>query len=153
MKEFRIGDRLVQAGVISEEQRDFALNEQKRTGEQLGVILSRLNLITEDELTRIVAEGEGIEHILLRSISIDPKIKDTMPEAFVRRYKAFPIAIDDGTVTVAMSNPLDVSAIDRIQQQVNRYVKVVSATEFDVLTTIDKYYGTQLQAVDEMGGG
>jgi type IV pilus assembly protein PilB len=150
MKEFRIGELFVQAGMISEEQRDFALNEQKRTGEQLGAILSRLNLITEDDLTRIVAEGEGIEHVLLRGVSIDPRIKDTLPEAFVRRYKVFPIAIDDGTVTVAMSNPLDVNAIDRIQQQLNRYVKVVSSSEFDVLTTIDKYYGTGQATIDDI---
>lgn len=149
MAELRIGERLVLAGIISEEQRDFSLNEQKRTGEQLGAVLRRLNLITEDDLARVLAESAGIEHIHLRTITIDPKIIDVLPEATARRYKAFPTESGDGTITVAMSNPLDLNSIDRIQQQTGRYVKVLSSTEFDVLSTIDKFYGTQHEELFE----
>jgi type IV pilus assembly protein PilB len=141
MKVERIGDRLISRGVISPDQLEFALKEQKRTGERLGAILRQLNLITEDDLAKSLAEAAGIEHLSIRSLSIDPNVVNALPEAVARKYKVFPVAAENNSVTVAMADPLDVAAIDRIQQQTRRYVKVVSSTEFDILTTIDKYYG------------
>jgi type IV pilus assembly protein PilB len=147
MKIERIGDRLVSAGLISSDQLEFALKEQKRTGDRLGNILRQLNLITEDDLAKALAEAAGIEHVSVRAMSIDPNVVSVLPEAVARKYKVFPIAIENNSVTVAMADPLDVGTIDRVQQQTRRYVKVVSSTEFDILTTIDKYYG----AVREVG--
>jgi len=147
MKVERIGDRLVSAGMISSDQLEFALQEQKRTGERLGTILRQLNLITEDDLAKILAESAGIEHVAIRTLSIDPEVIEVLPETLARKFKVFPIAVENSSVTVAMADPLDVGAIDRIQQQTRRYVKVVASTEFEIFTTIDKYYG----AVREVG--
>src|SRR5438132_13883406 len=147
MKVERIGDRLVSSGVISNDQLEFALKEQKRTGERLGTILRQLNLITEEDLSKVLAEAAGIEHLNIRNLSIDPNVVNALPEAVARKYKVFPIATENNSVTVAMADPMDVATIDRVQQQTHRYVKVVSSTEFDILTTIDKYYG----AVRETG--
>jgi type IV pilus assembly protein PilB len=147
MKVERIGDRLISAGLISSDQLEFALKEQKRTGDRLGAILRQLNLITEDDLAKILAESAGIEHVSVRTLSIDPEVVKVLPETVARKFKVFPIAVENSSVTVAMADPLDVATIDRIQQQTRRYVKVVSSTEFDILTTIDKYYG----AVREVG--
>ncbi|HYR84404.1 MAG TPA: ATPase, T2SS/T4P/T4SS family [Terriglobia bacterium] len=147
MKVERIGDRLVSAGLISSDQLEFALKEQKRTGDRLGNILRQLNLITEDDLAKVLAEAAGIPHVYVRTMSIDPSVVAVLPEAVARKYKVFPIAVENNSITVAMADPLDVSTIDRVQQQTRRYVKVVSATEFDILTTIDKYYG----AIREVG--
>jgi type IV pilus assembly protein PilB len=146
MKVERIGDRLISRGVISPDQLEFALKEQKRTGERLGTILRQLNLITEDDLAKALAEAAGIEHLSIRNLSIDPDVVDALPEAAARKYKVFPIAAENNSVTIAMADPLDVGTIDRIQQQTRRYVKVVSSTEFDILTTIDKYYGAVREA-------
>ena len=141
MKVEQIGERLVSEGLISQDQLDFALQEQKRTGDRLGTILRQLNLVTEDDLARTLAEAAGIPHVSVRSVSIDPSVVGILPEALARKYKVFPIAVENNSVTVAMSDPLDVATIDRIPQQTRHYVKVVSSTEFDILTTIDKYYG------------
>jgi type IV pilus assembly protein PilB len=146
MKVERIGDRLVSKGALSPDQLEFALKEQKRTGERLGTILRQLNLITEDDLAMVLAESAGIEHISIRNLSIDPNVVNSVPEAVARKYKVFPIAVENNSVTLAMADPLDVGTIDRIQQQTRRYVKVVSSTEFDILTTIDKYYGSVREA-------
>src|SRR5438094_1676967 len=146
MKVERIGDRLVSSGVISNDQLEFALKEQKRTGERLGTILRQLNLITEEDLSKVLAEAAGIEHLNIRTMSINPNVLSLMPEAVARKYKVFPIAVENNSVTVAMADPLDVGTIDRLQQQTRRYVKVVSSTEFDILTTIDKYYGAVREA-------
>jgi len=147
MKVDRIGDRLISAGLISSDQLDFALKEQKRTGDRLGSILRQLNLITEDDLAKVLAEAAGIQYVNVRTMSIDPSVVSLLPEAVARKYKVFPIAVENNSVTVAMADPLDVGTIDRVQQQTRRYVKVVSSTEFDILTTIDKYYG----AIREVG--
>ena len=147
MKVDRIGDRLISAGLISSDQLDFALKEQKRTGDRLGNILRQLNLITEDDLAKVLAEAAGIQYVNVRTMSIDPNVVSLLPEAVARKYKVFPIAVENNSVTVAMADPLDVATIDRVQQQTRRYVKVVSSTEFDILTTIDKYYG----AIREVG--
>src|SRR5579864_5177221 len=146
MKVERIGDRLINRGVISPDQLEFALKEQKRTGDRLGTILRQLNLITEDDLARALAEAAGIEHLSVRNLSIDPNVVNAVPEAVARKYKVFPIAAENNSVTIAMADPLDVATIDRIQQQTRRYIKVVSSTEFDILTTIDKYYGAIREA-------
>jgi len=146
MKVERIGDRLVSSGVISNDQLEFALKEQKRTGERLGTILRQLNLITEEDLAKVLAEAAGIEHLNIRNLSIDPNVVNALPEAVARKYKVFPIATENNSVTVAMADPMDVATIDRVQQQTHRYVKVVSSTEFDILTTIDKYYGAVREA-------
>jgi type IV pilus assembly protein PilB len=141
MKVERIGDRLINAGFISSDQLEFALKEQKRTGERLGTVLRQLNLITEDDLARVLADSAGIEHLSIRNLSIDPEIVNIIPEALARKYKVFPIAVESNSITVAMADPLDVGTIDRVQQAARRYVKVVSSTEFDIQTTIDKYFG------------
>src|SRR5207237_1975072 len=146
MKVERIGDRLISAGMISPDQLEFALKEQKRTGERLGTILRQLNLITEDDLAKILAESAGIEHVAVRNLSIDPEIIQVLPETLARKLKVFPIAVENSSVTVAMADPLDVGTIDRIQQQTRRYVKVVASTEFEIFTTIDKYYGAVREA-------
>src|SRR3990172_5927172 len=122
MKVERIGDRLITAGLISPDQIEFALKEQKRTGERLGVILRQLNLITEDDLAKVVAQSAGIDHINIRTLSIDPNVVNVLPEAVARKFKVFPIAVENSSVTVAMADPMDVGTIDRIQQQTRRYV-------------------------------
>src|SRR2546430_2490256 len=123
MKVERIGDRLVSAGLISSDQLEFALKEQKRTGDRLGNILRQLNLITEDDLAKALADAAGIEHVSVRNMSIDPNVVSLLPEVVARKFKVFPIAVENNSVTVAMADPLDVATIDRVQQQTRRYVK------------------------------
>src|SRR5260370_37010672 len=106
MKVERIGDRLVSKGRLSPEQLEFALKEQKRTGDRMGTILRQLNLITEDDLAMVLAESAGIEHICIRNLSIDPDVVNSVPEAVARKYKVFPIAVENNSVTIAMADPL-----------------------------------------------
>ena len=140
MADNRTGQLLIRAGLISEDQLEFALAEQGRSGDRIGVVMRRLNLVTEDALTRILAEAAGIEFIDLRLQSIDPAIIESVPEQFARDKKLFPVSSDDGSITVAMADPLDVGAVDDVQRMTAQFVKVVSSAEFDILTTIDGYY-------------
>src|SRR5207253_10997412 len=116
MKVERIGERLISKGVLSPDQLEFALKEQKRTGERLGTILRQLNLITEDDLAMALADAAGIEHISIRNLSIDPTVVNALPETVARRYKVFPIAFENNSVTVAMADRLDLGRIHPLQQ-------------------------------------
>ena len=141
MKDDRIGQRLVRAGLLSEDQLEFAIAEKGRSDERLGSVMRRLNLVTEDALTQVLAEAAGIDYLSLRQESIDPKVIDTIPEAYARQKKIFPVAVDDGSITVAMADPLDVSTVDAVGRMTARFVKVVSSSQFDILSSIDRYYG------------
>ncbi len=152
MADDRLGQRLIRAGLISEDQLEFALSEQQGSEERIGDIMRRLSLITEETLTEALAEAAGIEYVTLRTESIDPSIIEAIPETFARQNKLFPVSTDDGSITVAMANPLDVATVDNIGRMTARFVKVVSSSEFDILTSIDKYYsagahGEQMEAL------
>ena len=154
MADDRLGRRLIRAGLISEDQLAFALGEQARTEERLGQVMRRMNLISDETLTEVLAEAAGIEYVHLRSQSIDPTVIDAIPETFARQNKLFPVSTDDGSITVAMADPLDVGTVDNIGRMTARFVKVVSSNEFDILTTIDQYYtaaaqGEQMEALLE----
>ena len=150
MDDDRIGQRLIRAGLITEDQLEFAIGEKGRSEERLGSVMRRLSLITEETLTQILAESAGIEYLNLRQESIDPKVIETIPEAYARQKKLFPVSTDDGSITVAMADPLDVSTVDGVGRMTARFVKVVSSSEFDILSSIDRYYsagseGAQLE--------
>ena len=132
---------MIRAGLLSEDQLEFALAEQKRSGDRIGVVMRRLNLVTEDALTRELAAAAGIEYVSLRHQSIDPAVIQSIPEQFARDQRLFPLATDDGSITVAMADPLDVGALDNVQRMTGQFVKVVSSSEFDILTSIDRFYG------------
>ena len=140
MADDRIGQRLIRAGLLSEDQLEFALAEQKRSGDRIGVVMRRLNLVTEDALTRELAEAAGIEYVDLRHLSIDPVVVESIPEQFARDQKLFPVSTDDGSITVAMADPLDVGTVDNVQRMTGQFVKVVSSSQFDILTSIDRFY-------------
>ena len=135
----------MRAGLISEDQLDFALTEQRRSGDRIGVVMRRLNLITEDALGRMLAEAAGIEFVSLHQQSIDPSVTEGIPEKFARDSRLFPVSTDDGSITVAMADPMDVGTVDNVQRMTGLFVKVVSASEFDILTSIDRYYSTSAQ--------
>ena len=82
MADNRTGQLLLQAGLISEDQLEFALAEQARGGDRIGTVMRRLNLVTEDQLGRTLAEAAGIDYINLRHQSIDPSIIESIPEQF-----------------------------------------------------------------------
>ncbi len=141
MADNRLGQRLIKGGHISDDQLGFALKEQARSGDRLGVVMRRLNLITEDALTRTLAEAAGIEYITLRNQSIDPSVIESIPEKFARDKKLFPVSTEDGSITIAMSDPMDVGAVDDVQRITGQFVKIVSSSQFDILTSIDRFYG------------
>ena len=139
----RIGELLVEKGLISREQLDEALREQTATGKKLGQVLIDLKLITEDELTDVISTRLGIPKITLDSLVIDPSVVDLVPLSVAKKHQLIPIFRVAGALTVAMVNPLDFIALDELKYITNLKINRVVATSRTVKEAIDQYYSVK----------
>lgn len=139
----RLGDLLMEAGLISKEQLDSALELQKTTGRKLGVLLASEGIVTQEDIMRVLEEQMGISHVSLEKYSINSAVCNLIPEKLARRYELIPIDQQDGVLTVAMSDPLNVFAIDDIEVYTGMEVVPVIDSSWAIKYAIDKYYVRQ----------
>jgi type IV pilus assembly protein PilB len=135
-----LGERLIESGLITPDQLDLALREQKRTRERIGEILINLGFVTQELISSALASEAGVTFVQLDNYLIEPAALKHVSEATARRYKIIPILLDPPRLTIAMANVFDVLAIDEVQRATGLIVDVVSATESSVLQSIDRYY-------------
>jgi len=149
----RLGDLLLEGGLISKEQLDEALEIQKKTGEKLGQILLNHDYVTQQDIIKVLEFQLGIPHVELETYDIDPSACMFVSESLAKRYDLIPIQIDNGVLIVAMSDPLNVFAIDDIKIYSGMEVRPVLATLKDINKAIDKYYSVwkDMESVDELG--
>ncbi len=144
-KKIRIGDVLVAAGAITEEQLQEGLAKQKETGRKLGNALVDLGFISNDMLITVLTTQLGIDYIELKGAKIEDKVIHMVPESMVTKYQAIPIEIDPDNpniLKVAMSDPMDIMAMDDIGLVTNLQVEPMLASEEGIKNAIDKYYGS-----------
>lgn len=144
-KKIRIGDILVAAGAITEEQLQEALDYQKENGGKLGNVLVELGLISNEVLITLLTQQLGIDYIELRGANIEDKVLHMIPENMVAKYNVVPIEIDPNNpniLKVAMSDPMDINAIDDIGLVTNMQIEPMLATEEQINEAIGKYYGS-----------
>ena len=150
----KLGDLLIDAGVITDEQLNIALEKQKETRQKLGIILMELNYTTEEDLAHGLEAQLGIDYIDLKSIRIAQDIISMIPDsALLKKYTVMPFEFskeDSGVLRVAMSDPMDLVAADDLSIVTNLQVEPVVGTATDILAAIDRYYGNaETQAVAE----
>ncbi|WP_108649173.1 GspE/PulE family protein [Dongshaea marina] len=137
----RLGDLLVEEEIISQEQLDLALQQQKQTGRKLGASLVDLGFIGEQQLDEFLAQQLSIPLFNLNHLTIDPKVVELLPEVFARRHRALAINDDGEHVTVAMSDPADLRALDLVYHELSpREVQFGVASEGQILEAFDRYY-------------
>ena len=144
-KKIRIGDVLVAAGAITEEQLQEGLAKQKETGRKLGNALVALGFISNDLLITVLTTQLGIDYIELKGAKIEEKVIHMVPENMVTKYQAIPIEIDPDNpniLKVAMADPMDIMAMDDIGLVTNLQVEPMLASEEGIRNAIDKYYGS-----------
>ncbi|NTU70275.1 MAG: Flp pilus assembly complex ATPase component TadA [Coriobacteriia bacterium] len=124
----RMGEVLVRIGMISEEQLRGALDEQASSGGRLGDVLVRGGAVTEDQLAAGLAEQKGLEYVSLSSLTIDDVAANLLPAHFLQRKSILPVGFDDGRLVLAMSDPLDVEAIDETEMLTGYRVTPIVAT-------------------------
>ncbi len=138
----KLGEMLIQAGLVTEEQVKDALKIQKETGKRLGKILVQQNLITEENMVSFLSEQLGIPCANLKDYLIDPEIINLVSEDIARRYILIPLFKVGDVLTVAMSDPSNVFALDEVGYKAGGCaVEPILATENEIMKSIDQYYG------------
>lgn len=144
----RLGDQLVDKGLISNDQVTIAITEQKKTGNPLGQVLVDLGFITESVMRDMLGEALGRESIDLAKAVPDPDAIKLIPKNLAGRYNVLPFSYDANTRTLqlAMTDIYDVMVLDRIRAVLpsDVDVKPVLAAEGEIRNAIDNFYGYEL---------
>ena len=142
----RLGDILKDAGVVTEEQIEKALEYQKekKPGNKLGASLVDLGFTTEQNIAKALERQLGYEGVNLASIKIPPEVLKVADEAILRKNNMVPFefnVVNPNILRVAMSDPLDIMAVDDLAIVTGYQIEVVVATASDVRNALDRYYG------------
>ena len=142
------GDWLIQQEAITVEQLDSALNEQKTNGGRIGQSLVRLKVLSDDELTRNLAEYLNFDYISLADLSVlDKDVARRIPENIAKRFGVLATEETDEYIIVAMSDPLDVIAVDTVSVKLKQPIKTLLAAENEIQRAIEYIYpGTDVEA-------
>ncbi|MFN7095834.1 MAG: hypothetical protein ACK4M7_10755, partial [Burkholderiales bacterium] len=140
----QLGQKLIQKGLISSDQLEIALREQRSdtTHRMLGTILVELGFITESALGEVLAESSGIKRFELHAAALDPKLVNMIPKEVAIRCKAIPVAVTDDSISLAMSDVYNIMVIDQLRRYFPKHFRIlpVYAGETEILEAIDQYY-------------
>jgi type IV pilus assembly protein PilB len=139
----RLGDILVESGIITEEQLQEALQEQKKSKLKLGDHLLQAGYITEQQLIEILEFQLGIPHVSLFRYKLDPTLASIVPEEIAKRYSLIPLKKEGNKLTIAMVDPLDYFAIDELRMSTGFMIETVIATRDEVERAIGRMYSMQ----------
>lgn len=148
----RLGDLLVAAGMITEEELTEGLALQKGSGKRLGEVLQENGIITESELIEALQMQLGIEFIDLSKINIPTELAQVVPKNIAKQHQVVPVRIFRDELYLAMSDPLNFYAIEEVRQAVRRKVVPMVATTNAVERAIQILYGNEgaAKAIEEM---
>ncbi|MEO0663973.1 MAG: hypothetical protein AAFZ87_20775, partial [Planctomycetota bacterium] len=128
----RIGDELLRRGLITEEQLQLALAEQRRFHRPLGEILVSLGFVKAIDTARLLSEQLGIPIVSTDDLEPDPLVLESLDTNMVRAARAFPLALDGGTLQVAMVDPTDPGSIARVRDAYPYPLSIVMITPADL---------------------
>jgi type IV pilus assembly protein PilB len=136
----RIGEMMIERGLISAEDLEHALESQRGTGRRMGETLVAMGVISDFDLAKVLADRLGHEFVDLTVETLDVVITSLIPEEVARRYQALPITERDGRVVVAMANPNDVFALDDLRVLTDSSVIPVMAAPAQLIEAIDRAF-------------
>ena len=135
----RLGDALIKQRILTKQQLELALKEQKRTKELLGEIVVRLGFASRKDLSKAVAKSSGLAFVELKDVTIDPMVVKIIDSSIARQYFLMPFSIVDDVLYVAMDNPNDIRAIDKITNTTGFEVETFAADKEEILNAINLY--------------
>src|SRR5215216_2286389 len=142
----RIGELLLKEKRITPEQLQEALNYQRQHGGKLGFNLVALGYVRDDEITALLSKQYGVPSIALGQFEIDPAVIKLVPADTAQKYQIIPLSRAGATLTIAMTDPTNVFAMDDIKFMTGYNVEPVVASEISVIEAIQRYYGKQAAA-------
>src|SRR3954469_5834159 len=136
----RIGELLLKEKLITPEQLQQALTQQKSNGGKLGYNLVKMGFVKDEQITALLSKQYGVPAINLASFKIDLTIIKLVPTETARKYQIIPLSRSGSTLTIAMTDPTNVFAMDDIKFMTGYTVEPVVASEVAITDAIEKYY-------------
>ena len=136
----KLGQLLLNSGLITKTQLETALEKQTKEGERLGYLLVNLDAISEGDLNKFLARQQSIDSIDLDSINVDPEVIDLISPDIARRYHVVPISVDGRNLTVAMTDPNNLFAIDDLRFSLGMDIEAKICASSMIKRALSKYY-------------
>ncbi len=149
----RIGELLLKEKRITPEQLQEALNYQRQNGGKLGFNLIKLGYVKDDEITALLSKQYGVPSIALGQFDVDATVVKLVPAETAQKYQIIPLSRSGATLTIAMTDPTNVFAMDDIKFMTGYNVEPVVASETAVVDAITKYYGKAASSNGNGGNG
>ena len=149
----KIGEMLSKEGLITPQQLQEALTYQKQNGVKLGRALVSLGFVKDDEITGLLSRQYGVPSINLATFDIDPTVLKVLPGETCRKYQVIPISRAGAVLSLAMSDPTNVFAMDDIKFMTGYNVDPVVASEIAIEEAINRFYGSVRSLTLRQEGG
>jgi type IV pilus assembly protein PilB len=137
----RLGEILIKESLITQDQLQKALEFQRSNGGKLGSCLAKLGYITDDDITGVLSRQYGVPSINLKYYEIDPTVIKLIPQDTAARYQVIPLSRVGSVLTIAMTDPTNVFAMDDIKFMTGFNVEPVVASESAIAEAITRFYG------------
>ncbi|HOD40997.1 MAG TPA: ATPase, T2SS/T4P/T4SS family, partial [Candidatus Wallbacteria bacterium] len=137
----RLGDILIEKKVLTDEQLQEALKQQKLRKQRLGKVLVELNYLSEKDILNVISEQLNIPIMDISGIIVDREVADLIDPDFAREKLIMPLMYDDARLVVGMADPLDVFAIEKLEHSVKMPIDVVVCSEMQITSVITEMYG------------
>ncbi len=137
-----LGQLLLWNNIITQEQLEKALEEQKKTNKKLGSILIEKGFVEEDVLNDFLSKQYGVKSINLSSVEIPKEVIQKIPAQIAKKYALMPLRIKDNKLEIAISDPTNILAFDDLRFITGMNIVPYLSNEASILKAIDKYYGT-----------
>src|SRR6266850_827628 len=146
----RLGEILVKESLITQDQLQKALEFQRANGGKLGSCLTKMGFITDDDITGVLSRQYGVPSINLKYYEIDPNVIKLIPQDTASRYQVIPLSRVGSVLTIAMTDPTNVFAMDDIKFMTGFNVEPVVASESAIGDAITRFYGGSASNHEEL---
>ncbi len=136
----RLGELLLEAGLLTQEKLTEALDAQKNTGRRLGQTLIEMDAISEEEMAFALAMQLRIPYVDLKNLEVSGRLMETIPEEISRKFLCVPIALKNSVLDVAMADPLDLNMMKDLQFITGYSIQPAISTSSQILETLQKHY-------------
>src|SRR5437773_3521466 len=149
----RLGEVLIEAGLVTQTQVDLALREQKKRGGLIGQILVNLGFVSAETVSDFLAREAEAKAVNVNRYVIEKEVLQLVPFELAKRLRALPLSRENGSLIVALADPLNVVAIDTLQQITGLVIEVVTAPEPDILNCLELHHsigGSVEESIDQI---
>jgi type IV pilus assembly protein PilB len=148
-KRKKLGEYLLEAGLVTEQQLKEALRRQRQTREPLGHILARTGMVSEADVCQVLHDQLGLAIVDLQAVAIEEGVIRLIKEELAKKYTAIPIEVESRTtLRVAMADPLNAAALEDLRFQSGHFIRPVLAPPSEIVEAISRYYHIDASVVE-----